>query len=80
MYRGGGRRGLYRGAAVYCTARDYSSRAVNSLFYYGSVVVVTEREEDRKGLGSRSGFDCGLRSSFFLLETFSKTGQTLRWL
>ena len=67
MYRGGGRRELYRGAAV--RARDYSSRAV-----------VTEREEDRKGLGSRSGFDCGLRSSFFLLETFSKTGQTLRWL
>ena len=38
----------------------------------GSVVVVTEREEDTKGLGSRPGFDCGLRSSFFLLETFSK--------
>ena len=30
-----------------------------------------------KGLGARSRFDPGLRFSFFLIETFSITGQFL---
>ena len=33
-----------------------------------------------KGLGARSRFDPGLRFSFFLIETFSITGQFLRVL
>ena len=38
-------------------------------------VVVRESDQDTKGLGSRSRFDSGLRSSFFSIETLSLTGQ-----
>ena len=37
--------------------------------------VARERDEDRKGPGSRSRFDPGLQFSFFLIETLPITGQ-----
>ena len=37
--------------------------------------VVRERDEDSKGLGSRSRFDNGMRFSFFLIETLPITGK-----
>ena len=36
---------------------------------------VRERDKDTKRPSSRSGFDPGLRSSFFLIETLAITGQ-----
>ena len=38
-------------------------------------VVVRESDQDTIGLGSRSGFDSALRSSFSSIETLSITGQ-----
>ena len=38
-------------------------------------VVVRESDQDTIGLGSRSRFDSGLRSSFSSIETLSITGQ-----
>ena len=40
--------------------------------------MVRKRDLDTKGPWSRSGFDRGLRSPFFLIETLSITGQNLK--
>ena len=49
-----------------------------SEFWRVGVAVLWQGREIRmtKGPGSMSGFDSGLRFSFFLIETLSMTGQT----